>query len=63
MLVKKTYAPDCSFNYSDAETYYNKDKVFGKFIDNGKSYLIEKRYTPREWLQFLKMGIHTNEDW
>lgn len=53
MLVKRAYGPDCSFNYSDAETYYNKDKVFGKFIDNGKAYLIENRDTPREWLQFL----------
>ena len=53
MIISKEYFPDCRSSYSDAETYFNKTKKFGKFIDNGKAYCIESRDTPREWLQFL----------
>ena len=35
------------------DDYYNKDKKFGKFIENGAAYVIESGETPRPWLQFL----------
>lgn len=53
MIVSKDYMPDCRVSYTDAETYYNKTKTFGKFINDGRAYLIESRDTPREWLQYL----------
>ena len=52
-IVSKEYAPDCRADYTDPETYFNKTETFGKFIDNGKAYVTERRDTPREWLQYL----------
>ena len=50
---KKRFSLDYSFYDSDFDTYFNKDKTFGKFIDNGKAYRIENQDTPRQWLQYL----------
>lgn len=50
---KKHFSLDYSFCDSDFETYFNKDKTFGKFINDGSAYIIEDRNTPRQWLQYL----------
>ena len=52
-IISREYSPDCRADYTDPETYFNKTETFGKFIDNGKAYVIERRDTPREWLQYL----------
>ena len=52
-LEGKQFYPDCGHDDSKLDDYYNKDKTFGHFIDDGKAYVIETRETPRQWLQFL----------
>lgn len=53
ILDERRYFPDCRHNELCDEDYYNKDKTFGHFSDNGKTYVITRRDTPRPWLQFL----------
>ena len=52
-IISREYTPDCRACYTDPEVYFNKTEKFGKFIDDGKAYVIERRDTPREWLQYL----------
>ena len=35
------------------EQYNNFDAVFGHFSNNGKSYVVTRKDTPRQWLNFL----------
>ena len=35
------------------EQYNNFDAVFGHFANNGKSYVVTRKDTPRQWLNFL----------
>mgnify|MGYP004573080221 CR=1 FL=1 len=53
VLEERTYKPDCRFCDTEPEMYYNKDKKFGRFIENGSAYRIDTRQTPRQWLQYL----------
>ena len=53
VLDTKIYYPDCSMANLDLDNYYNKDKKFGNFIEDGAGYLIEDKNTPRPWLQYL----------
>lgn len=53
ILDERKYFPDCRHNELCDEDYYNKDKVFGHFADDGAAYIINRRDTPRPWLQFL----------
>ncbi len=53
ILDEKEYYPECIESNLPLDDYYNKDKTFGKFTEDGKAYVIEKRDTPRPWLQFL----------
>lgn len=50
---KKRFSLDYSFYDSDFDTYFNKDKKFGRFIEDGKAYVIEDMNTPRQWFQYL----------
>ena len=52
-LEGKQFYPDCAHDDSKLDDYYNKDKTFGHFSEDGKAYVIETRETPRQWLQFL----------
>lgn len=49
----RVYQPDCSHNDVDIDLYYARDEVFGRFIENGRGYVIERRDTPRGWTQYL----------
>ncbi|MBQ8323020.1 MAG: hypothetical protein IJX91_03550 [Clostridia bacterium] len=37
----------------DYESYVNFEKVFGHFGEDGKSYVVTDRNTPRQWLNFM----------
>ncbi len=52
-LKDKIYAPDCSHNDIDIDTYYKRHEVFGRFIEHGRGYVIERRDIPRDWAQYL----------
>lgn len=52
-LENKVYSPDVKHNNLPLEDYYNKTEQFGHFGDNGRTYTITRRDTPRPWLQYL----------
>ena len=53
ILDTRSYFPDCRFNELGDEDYFNKDKTFGHFAEDGAAYVVTDRNTPRPWLQFL----------
>lgn len=53
VLDTKEYYPEVIMANLPLEDYYNKDRTFGKFTENGAAYVIENKNTPRPWLQFL----------
>lgn len=52
-LEGREYFPDCRFNNSDLSEHYKKTEKFGYFTENGAAYVINRRDTPRQWLQYL----------
>ena len=52
-LRDKVFFPDCSHNDSDIDDYFTRDESFGEFIENGRAYVINRRDTPRAWVQYL----------
>ncbi len=53
ILEEREYFPECSQSNLPLDIYCDKEKKFGRFIEDGKAYLIEDRNTPRPWLLFL----------
>ncbi|MEA2011956.1 MAG: hypothetical protein U9O87_02565 [Verrucomicrobiota bacterium] len=53
--VKKRPAYDCDTSpyWCTDEDYNNKEKTFGKFIENGDAYQITDKNTPRPWLNYF----------
>ncbi len=49
----KHFGSDCSHNDVDIDLYYSRDEVFGHFAENGRAYIVERRDTPRDWIQYL----------
>ena len=43
----------CGHNDVDIDLYYTRDEVFGHFTEDGRAYVVERRDTPRDWLQYL----------
>ncbi|MCF6177234.1 MAG: hypothetical protein L3J71_15870 [Victivallaceae bacterium] len=54
-MPKNRIEYDCdTFNYWCSETdYNNRDKTFGRFVDDGRGYRIEDPSTPRPWLNYF----------
>ncbi len=49
----RVYYPDCRHNDVDIDEYYVHDRVFGRFSEDGRSYTVTERHTPRPWAQYL----------
>lgn len=49
----RVFQPNCSHNDCDIDDYFTRDESFGRFTENGRAYVIERRDTPREWVQYL----------
>ena len=52
-LEGREYFPDCRFNNSDLSEHYKKTEKLGYFTEKGAAYVINRRDTPRQWLQYL----------
>ncbi len=52
-LTKRKFHPNCGHNDMDIDSYYTRDKVFGSFSEDGRSYTVTERDTPRPWVQNL----------
>ncbi len=52
-LKDRVYIPDCGHNDVDIDYYYKRDEVFGHFAEGGRAYVITRRDTPRDWVQYL----------
>lgn len=50
---KQRFSLDYSFYDIEFDTYINKAKKFGRFIEDGRAYVIEDQHTPRQWFQYL----------
>ncbi len=53
ILDERVYAPDCAISDTSAEDYYNWTDTFGHFTEDGSTYVIERKDTPRPWLHFM----------
>ncbi len=53
ILDERQYAPDFAYSDTPADEYYNKTDTFGYFTEDGTTYVIERRDTPRPWLAYL----------
>ena len=52
-LDGKVYRPDVAHNNTTPEEHYNRTKTFGHFTEDGRSYVITDKKTPRPWIQYL----------
>lgn len=53
ILDERQYAPECSDSDLPLDMYYDKTTSFGHFTEDGSTYVIERRDTPRPWLHYL----------
>ncbi len=53
ILDEREYRPECSMSDLPLDDYFNKTKTHGHFTEDGTTYVLERRDTPRPWLQFL----------
>ncbi len=53
ILENRAYAPDSSVSDTALDDYFNKTDTFGHFTEDGRTYVVERRDTPRPWLHFL----------
>ncbi len=49
----KKYYVDVVPYFPSFEDYYNTEKTFGEFSDDGKTYTVTDKNTPRPWVQML----------
>ncbi len=52
-LTNKKYGLDVDRQNLAPELFYNCDKKFGHFIEDGSGYVVTDRDTPRDWFQYL----------
>ena len=50
---ERAYSIDVRPLYTDYEDHYNTTKKFGCFSDDGASYTVTERNTPRQWMNIL----------